>query len=179
MRKVCVVQNYSPYCGKTQNHLHRLEKYAIIKDIKTTGRKSMFRKIWALTKKYEDILVYLVFGVLTTLVNYAVYLPLYNAAHLSATASNVIAWAVSVAFAYLTNKPFVFRSHDWSARTVLPELMKFVGCRVGSGLLETGIIFVTVDCLAWNGNVWKLATSVLVVVINYVASKLLVFKKKG
>jgi hypothetical protein len=52
-----------------------------------------------------------------------------------------------------------------------------VGCRIGSGLLETAILFVTVDCLVWNGNVWKLVTSVLVVLLNYVASKLLVFRK--
>lgn len=127
--------------------------------------------------KYYDILIYLIFGVLTTVVNYIVYLPCYNILCLSASVSNMIAWAVAVAFAYLTNKPFVFRSHDWSAKTVVPELTKFVGSRVASGLLETLIIFVTVDCLLWNGNIMKLATSVLVVLLNYVASKLLVFRK--
>lgn len=134
-------------------------------------------RIWNLIRKYEDILSYLFFGVLTTVVNYVVYLPCYNMLQLSASVSNVIAWAIAVAFAYLTNKPFVFKSHDWSAKTVVPELTKFVGSRVASGALETGIIFVTVDLLAWNGNVMKLVTSVLVVIINYVASKLLVFKK--
>ena len=127
--------------------------------------------------KYWDILSYLFFGVLTTAVNYLVYLPCYNWLHLSASISNVIAWVVAVAFAYVTNKPFVFKSHDWSWKTVGPELTKFVGCRIGSGLLETAILFVTVDWLAWNGNVWKLVTSVLVVLLNYVASKLLVFRK--
>ena len=89
----------------------------------------------------------------------------------------MIAWVVAVAFAYLTNKPWVFKSHDWSRQTVIPELTKFVGCRIGSGALETGIIFLTVDLLGFNGNVMKLGTSVLVVVLNYVGSKLLVFKK--
>ena len=130
-----------------------------------------------LIKKYEDILAYLFYGVLTTAVNYLIYLPCYNLLHFSATLSNVIAWMVAVAFAYLTNKPFVFKSHDWSSKTVIPELTKFVGSRVASGALETGIIFVTVDLLAWNGNVMKLVTSVLVVIMNYVASKLLVFRK--
>ena len=128
-------------------------------------------------KKYEGIISYLFFGVLTTLANYVVYLPCYNLLGLSAAVSNVIAWVGAVAFAYLTNKPFVFKSHDWSAKTVIPELTKFVGCRVGSGLMETAIIFVTVDVLSWDGNVMKLLTSVLVVVLNYVGSKLLVFKK--
>ena len=128
--------------------------------------------------KYWDILSYLFFGGLTTAVNYIVYLPCYNWLHLSASVSNMIAWVVAVAFAYVTNKPFVFKSHDWSGKTVWPELTKFVGCRVGSGALETAIIFVTVDVLAWDGNWMKLITSVLVVILNYFASKLLVFRKK-
>ena len=134
-------------------------------------------KIRMLIRKHYDILAYLFFGVLTTLVNYIVYLPCYNLLHLSASLSNVIAWIAAVAFAYVTNKPFVFKSHDWSAKTVVPELTKFVGSRVLSGALETVIIFVTVDILLWNGNIMKLVTSVLVVILNYVASKLLVFKK--
>ena len=134
-------------------------------------------KLKALMVRYRDVIVYLVFGVLTTAVNYIVYLPCYNVLGLSGSASNAIAWVGAVAFAYLTNKPFVFRSHDWSAKTVIPELTKFVGCRVGSGVLETAIIFLTVDWLGWNGNVMKLLTSVLVVVLNYIGSKLLVFKK--
>ena len=135
------------------------------------------RKIYSLIRKYYDVLVYLFFGVLTTIVNYIVYLPCYNLLHLSAAVSNAIAWVAAVAFAYLTNKPFVFKSYDWSAKTVVPELTKFVGSRIASGALETVIIFVTVDLLLWNGNIMKLVTSVLVVVMNYVASKLLVFKK--
>lgn len=138
----------------------------------------MISKIRVLIVKYWDILSYLFFGVLTTVVNYIIYLPLYNGMGMSATVSNAIAWVVAVAFAYLTNKPFVFKSHDWSMKTVVPELTKFVGCRIGSGALETLILLLTVDILGWNGNVWKLVTSVLVVVLNYIGSKLLVFKKK-
>ena len=134
-------------------------------------------KIRMLIRKHYDILAYLFFGVLTTVVNYIVYLPCYNLLHISAAASNVIAWIVAVAFAYLTNKPFVFKSHDWSRKTVVPELTKFVGNRILSGALETGIIFLTVDLLLWNGNVMKLITSVLVVILNSIASKLLVFQK--
>ena len=135
------------------------------------------KKLLNLLRKYEDILSYLVFGVLTTLVNFLVYYPLTNLLGMSATVANVIAWAVSVAFAFLTNKPFVFKSHDWSAAVVVPELVKFVGTRLGSGFLETAMIFVFVDCLAWDGNIMKIAVSVLVVIINYVGSKLLVFRK--
>lgn len=135
------------------------------------------QKIRELVEKYWDILMYLVFGVLTTIVNYVVFLPVYNLLGFSATVSNAIAWVVAVAFAYLTNKPFVFRSNDWSWKTVAPELAKFVSCRVGSGVMETLILLVSVDILGWNGNIWKLVTNVLVVIVNYFGSKLLVFRK--
>lgn len=138
----------------------------------------MMEKLKQLIIKYYDILAYLVFGVLTTVVNYLVYLPCYNLLGLPAVVSNVIAWVVAVAFAYVTNKPFVFRSHDWSAKTVVPELTKFVGTRVASGGMESAIIWIAVDLLGGNGNLWKLVTSVLVVILNYVGSKLLVFRKK-
>lgn len=138
----------------------------------------MKKKICDLIKKYWDILTYLFFGGLTTLVNFLVYFPLFHWLQIPAAVSNAIAWVVAVAFAYLTNKPFVFRSHDWSWKTVGPELTKFVGCRIGSGFLETAILFVTVDYLNWNGIVWKVVTSVIVVILNYLASKLLVFRKK-
>ena len=136
------------------------------------------KKIRALIEKYYDILSYLFFGVLTTVVNYLIYLPCYNIWGLSASVSNVIAWMGAVVFAYLTNKPFVFKSRDWSAKTVIPELTKFVGCRLGSGAMETAIIFVSVDCLGWDGNVMKLVTSILVIIVNYLASKLVVFRNK-
>ena len=137
----------------------------------------MFEKIRALVMKHWDMVSYLFFGVLTTVVNYLVYLPLYNLAGISAAVSNMIAWAAAVAFAYVTNKPFVFKSHDWSMQTVLPELGKFVGCRAASGGLETALVFLTVDVCGWDGNLWKLIVSVVVVILNYVSSKLLVFRK--
>lgn len=136
------------------------------------------RKIRELIAKHYDILAYLFFGGLTTVVNYLVYLPCHNWWHISASISNIIAWVFAVAFAFLTNKPWVFKSHDWSAKTVFPELAKFVGCRLGSGVLETAILWLTVDMLLLNGNWMKLITSVIVVVANYFGSKFLIFTKK-
>ena len=137
----------------------------------------MLKNILELLRKYQDVLSYLFFGVLTTVVNFLVYYPLTNLLGMNATLANVIAWAVSVAFAFVTNKPFVFKSHDWSASVVVQELTLFVGTRIGSGALETAMIFLLVDCLSLDGNIVKIAVSVLVVVINYIGSKLLVFRK--
>lgn len=132
------------------------------------------RDVWG---KYRDLAIYLIFGVLTTIVNYLVYFPCYNIWKLDSSVSNAIAWVVSVAFAFVTNKPFVFNSRDWSRSVVLPELTKFLSCRIGSGIAETLLLLLTVDLLHWNGNLWKIVTGVLVVVVNYVGSKLFVFRK--
>ena len=129
-------------------------------------------------KKYADVISYLFFGVLTTAVNYLIYLPCYNLLSWSAGFSNIVAWSGAVAFAFLTNKPFVFKSYDWSWSVVWPELTRFIGCRIGSGVLETGILLICVDIFHWNGNVMKLTTAVLVIILNYIGSKFLVFKKK-
>jgi len=129
--------------------------------------------------KYQDVLLYLIFGGLTTLVNFLVYFPLYNLQGLSGAFSNVIAWLVAVIFAFLTNKPFVFQSYDWSVKTVLPEATKFVGCRILSGLMETLSIWMFVDLLRWNGNWIKIIVSVMVVILNFIFSKWIVFIKKG
>lgn len=137
----------------------------------------MLGKIRDLLLKYQDIISYLVFGVLTTVVNFLVYYPLTNLLGVEETLANVIAWVISVAFAFVTNKPFVFKSYDWSVKVVVPELSKFVSTRVGSGLLETAMIFLFVKLLQFDGNIIKLAASILVVIINYVGSKLIVFNK--
>lgn len=139
----------------------------------------MLAKLKAILKKHDHVLSYLFFGALTTLVNYAVYFPLYNCLELSAGISNIISWSVSVLFAFFTNKAFVFKSRDWSFKAALSELYKFVGCRIGSGFLETLIIWVCVDLLSWNGNLLKLIVSVLVVILNYISSRWIVFKQKN
>lgn len=139
---------------------------------------SELKNIRIIIKKYWDILSYLFFGALTTLVNFLVYFPLYNWLHWSAALSNAVAWAVAVAFAFVTNKPFVFKSKDWSRSVVMGELSKFVGCRVGSGLIETVLIWTFVDILNWNGNWIKIIVSILVVILNYISSKWVVFTKK-
>lgn len=127
--------------------------------------------------KYRQGILYLFFGVVTTAVNFLVYYPLYNFFGLSATFSDTIAWIVSVLAAFFTNKPFVFQSKDWSLKTVIPEFWKFVLSRAGSGLLEILSIFLLTDVLLLNGNIVKIIVSVAVVILNYIFSRFLVFKK--
>lgn len=137
------------------------------------------KKIQAGLRKHKDLILYLIFGVLTTVINYIVYLPCYNWLKMSSAFSNVIAWCAAVTFAFLTNKPFVFKSFDWSYKTIMPELTKFLSCRLGSGAFETLALYVTVDILQWNGNLLKMITSVAVIVLNYIASKKYVFQEQN
>lgn len=143
----------------------------------------MPEKIKAYFKKHREVIVYLLIGVLTTIVNFAIYLPLLWWAKLPASLSNAIAWVIVILFAYVTNKLFVFESKDWSAKTALPEFLKFVGCRVVSGIFETVFLSLTIDLpglgeLKWYSLIMKLIACIGVVILNYVGSKLLVFQKK-
>ena len=128
--------------------------------------------------RYYDLLAYLFFGGLTTVVNYIVFFCCRQLWNVPLEISNVIAWIVAVAFAFATNKPFVFKSHDWSAKVLWPELTSFVGCRIGSLIVESGLLSLTVRLLQWNETAMKLLVSVLVVILNYFGSKFLVFAKK-
>lgn len=135
-------------------------------------------QIMRLVKKYWSILSYLFFGVVTTVVNMAVYYVGYHVCGLSSDLSTVIAWVLAVLTAFLTNKPFVFCSHDWSPKVLLPEAGSFFGCRLGSGVVELAVMHITVEMLGLPGMLMKLLVNVIVVILNYVASKLLVFRKK-
>ena len=136
----------------------------------------MLEKTILFLKKRENI-IYLFFGVLTTAVNWAVYLPLYYYLKMSATFSHAIAWVVSVIFAYLTNKTFVFHSYNWDIKNIIPEFFKFVGGRILTGCIEAGILALMVDLLGFDGFIWKLISSIITVVLNYIFSKLFIFHK--
>ena len=122
-----------------------------------------------------EIIIYIILGVATTVVNYIIYYPLLNVCRLPASVSNAFAWIVAVIFAFITNKSLVFESKAWNGAVALPEFAKFLSCRLGSGILETVFLAVTVDALCWNGNWMKLFISVVVIVVNYIASKFIVF----
>ncbi len=135
-------------------------------------------------KKHKEIVLYIVFGGLTTLVNYLVFYPLVNIPGMQDNVSwwtlvvNVIAWVAAVAFAYVTNKFFVFQSKDKSGKTVFREIVSFVGARVASLLIEEAILALFVTLLHFNENLIKLIASIGTVIINYFFSKFVIFRKK-
>lgn len=134
------------------------------------------KKIIDIFIKYIDIIKYLFFGFVTTVINVVSYYLLYEIANYSNVVSTCSAWGIAVAFAFVTNKLFVFNSKNWSKDSI-KEGIKFFTCRIGTGVIELGIMYLFVDILAFNGTIMKIITNIIVIILNYVGSKLFVFKK--
>ena len=139
-------------------------------------------KIKALYIKYKDVILYLIFGVLTTVINYVSYFWLSDSGifndKINTVASTIIAWILAVIFAYITNKIWVFESKAKGLKANLVEIGAFLSCRILTGLMDTAIMFLCVDLLGMNDMIIKLASNVLVVIVNYIGSKLVIFKNK-
>ena len=138
-------------------------------------------KILNLYKKYKEIINYLIFGVLTTVVSLAVYyisvftfLNPDNSIQLQI--ANILSWIAGVAFAYFTNRKYVFESTN---KNKLQEATKFVSSRITTLLLDMFIMWLGVTILHFNDKLIKLVSQVLVIVGNYILSKLFVFKKES
>lgn len=126
--------------------------------------------------KYREAISYLFFGVLTTAVNYIVYLIF--APHFKTTVfPTIIAWIAAVAFAYVTNRIFVFRSKA-KGKEMIGEIAKFVGARLLSGGADVLFMWLSVDILHFDDRIMKLLANVFVVIFNYIAGKFIVFKSK-
>ena len=132
----------------------------------------------ALLHQYRELLSYVFWGAMTTAVNYTTYVLLTEGRHVYYLAAHIIAWAVSVLFAYFTNKLFVFCSRNWAWRVALRELWQMVASRLFTLGLETVILWFFVEKLACPHLVVKLLANVLVVIVNYVLSKFVIFKKE-
>ena len=126
--------------------------------------------------KYRDIIPYAVFGVLTTLLDFAVYFLLYKQFGINNVLSTIIAFIAAVLFAFATNKLFVFKSKSWDKSTALPELYKFSAARTGTFVFTVLFMYITVDLLKLNGIVMKIVQNVIVIILNYVFSKFMIFK---
>lgn len=126
----------------------------------------------------REMISYLIFGVLTTVVNFVFYWLFIEIIGIYYITSNVIAWIFAVIFAYVTNKLFVFESKSWEVKLVIKEVIAFGAARVLSLLFETGFLALTVEVMGVPKIIAKIIAAVFVVIINYVASKLFIFKKK-
>ena len=130
--------------------------------------------------KYKEIIWYLVFGILTTIVSLITYFLLtYTVIDVNnpfmLQIANIISWVTSVTFAYFTNRVFVFKSKE---KNIIKEGTSFISSRILTLLLDMLCMFVIVTILHFNDKIGKIFSQVLVIIGNYVISKLFVFKKK-
>lgn len=128
--------------------------------------------------KYKEIFSYLVFGGLTTLINIVTYYVCADVFHIDYKISTTIAWIISVLFAYVTNKLFVFNSRVRGVNAIMKEFFSFFFFRILSYFLDLLTMILLVEVLAWNDLAAKIIANVLVVIFNYAASKLFIFKKE-
>ncbi len=140
-------------------------------------------KLMSLYNKYKEMILYLVFGVLTTVINYIVYFIFINIG-VHYEISNCIAWVAGVAFAYFTNRSIVFNSDAKGVKKKLIEAAEFVAARLFSLVAEMILLWFFIDVITLNPDeklnelIAKLIGAVVVVILNYIASKFVIFKKK-
>lgn len=134
--------------------------------------------IGKLMGKYWDLIPYLFFGVCTTIVNVVTYWICAHPLKLKTMLSTIIAWILAVLFAYVTNRKWVFHSKAHEVRDICKEITSFFGCRLATGIVDWLCMFIFVDRLAMNDLFIKAAANILVIILNYLASKLLIFKGK-
>ena len=128
--------------------------------------------------KYKEVISYLFFGVLTTVVNFVVYFACTDGLHINYLAATAVSWVAAVLFAYVTNRKWVFESQVSGFMPILREMAVFVGCRVFSGVMDMGIMFISVDMIGISDRIAKFVTQVAVVVLNYIFSKIIIFRNK-
>jgi putative flippase GtrA len=138
----------------------------------------MLEKWISFWNKNKQIILYLFFGVCTTLINTVCYGVLYEGFEIPNVISTLLSNVVAVLFSFVTNKLLVFESKTTGGDETLWEMIAFFGWRFAAGVLEVIIMYVAVDVLQQHSIIWKLIANVVVIVINYVTSKWLVFKDK-
>ncbi len=142
----------------------------------------------------REMISYLFFGVMTTVVSvfsFYIFNKIFAAVGWQGTAglfrsdknyayidANIISWIFAVAFAFITNKLFVFDSKTSEKKVVLRELVSFVGARLSTLLVDTALMFLFITIMSINEMLSKIIVQFVIVVLNYVLSKLFVFKKK-
>ncbi|WP_122645210.1 GtrA family protein [Enterococcus mediterraneensis] len=125
-----------------------------------------------------EIFMYLFYGGLTTLVNFVVYFVFKDVFHMYYLYANIFSWIASVLFAFVTNKLWVFHSKTETISELIIEFAKFVFYRLVSFVMDMGSMYLLIGILHSGDFLAKLITQILVVVANYVFSKLFIFKKK-
>ena len=138
----------------------------------------MWQRIGRFFKWNRETSLYLFFGGLTTVINYASYILLTRFFLIPLLPSNLVAWILSILFAYVTNRKWVFQVKSKGFRGIGSEFALFLGVRIFSGIADTALMVALVDWLLLDDMVCKLAVNLVVIALNYILSKFLVFRDK-
>lgn len=125
-----------------------------------------------------EMISYIAFGVLTTVINIAVFQIANGVLHWSWQAANILAWILAVLFAFLTNKLYVFKSKSFQAAVLWKEFVSFIGARLFSLCVDYACLWLLIDVSHCNELLSKIVDNVLIIIINYALSKLVIFRKK-
>ena len=129
-------------------------------------------------KKHQEGMRYLIFGGISTIINIIVFV-LLEYIGLSTLVSNTLAWIISVIFAYFTNKICVFHVSLNSKKELIREISSFLGCRVFTLIIDEIYMYITIDIFNLNSILMKIISNIIVIVLNFIFSKLFIFKKKN
>lgn len=131
---------------------------------------------WDMYKKHEEGINYLIFGFLAFVLNYILYFIFADTIAMHYMVATVLSWVLTVVFAYWTNRTFVFKSKNKEAASVVKEFISFIGARVATEVLEIVLMYVLVDICSINDKISKLVCQTIVILANYVLSKIWIFK---
>lgn len=134
----------------------------------------MIKKIFT---KYKELILYAIFGGGATLINVASFYLLYHILHMHLLVANVLAWLFAFVFAFITNKIWVFESKEWKSQTTIKETLEFLFARLTTLLVDSVLMWLFIDIITMNELISKIFVNIIVIVINYFASKFWIFRK--
>lgn len=136
----------------------------------------MIKNLWL---RYKELFFYAVFGVGATVINIVSYRVLANTfGKKYFLIANIIAWILAFIFAFITSKLFVFESKSWEAQIAMKEFVGFLSARLATGILDTVLMWLFVSVISLDDTLSKIIINILVIIINYIASKFFIFKKE-
>ena len=134
--------------------------------------------ILKLYNKYKSFVLYVFFGGCTTVINIATYALCTRIFGFGTVLATIVAWVLAVSAAYITNKIWVFESKAWTKKAILQEAAAFAACRIATGVMDLAIMYVSVDLLGLPDLIMKVLSNAFVIVLNFIFSKLIIFKSK-
>lgn len=128
--------------------------------------------------KHKEKIAYVFWGGVTTVINIGTYSLFARIVHLNTMVSNVLAWIITILVAYITNKLYVFNSKSFDMKVVIREFVSFLVCRLASLVLDMAIMYTFINIFKFNDIMVKTASNVVVIIVNYILSKLVIFRQR-